>query len=331
MPAVRAALVLTILSLAVPLAAQDRPVPPGEAAARMALPPGFRATLFAGEPDVVQPIAFTFDDRGRLWVVENYSYPKWLATAEGRDRVLIFEDTDGDGHFDKRTIFWDKGANLTGIAVGFGGVWLCATPDLLFIPVRPGEDRPAGPPEVVLDGWNLKPIDHTVMNGLAWGPDGWLYGCHGIQATARVGRPGTPDADRVPINCGVWRYHPTRKVFEAYAHGTTNPWGLDWDDYGELFISNCVLDHLWHVVPGGHYERMHGQDFNPNAYALMKSCCDHRHWAGGPWQGSRGNKPEHTDYGGGHAHAGLAIYLADTFPPEYRNSAFLCNIHGNRV
>ena len=73
-------------------------------------------------------------------------------------------------------------------------------------------------------------------------------------------------------------------MFEAFAHGTTNPWGLDWDDYGELFITNCVIDHLWHVVPGGHYQRMYGQDFNPHAYGLMKSCCDHRHWAGGPWQ-----------------------------------------------
>jgi putative membrane-bound dehydrogenase-like protein len=316
---------------ALSLAAEDRPFPSSEAAARMTLPPGFRATLFAGEPDLVQPIAFTFDDRGRLWVVECYSYPNWTKEKEGKDRVLIFEDTDGDGRFDKRTVFWDKGANLSGIQVGFGGVWLCATPNLLFIPMRAGDDRPAGPPEIVLDGWDLKPLNHTVFNGMEWGPDGWLYGCNGIQTNARVGRPGTPDADRVAINCGVWRYHLTRKVFEAYAHGTTNPWGLDWDDYGELFITNCVIDHLWHVVPGGHYERMHGQDFNPHAYALMKGCCDHLHWAGGPWQESRGNKPAHNDYGGGHAHAGLMIYLGDTFPPEYRNSAFLCNIHGNRV
>src|SRR3954469_8412818 len=96
------ALVLTFSPIILDIAiAGDGPVPPAEAAARVALPPGFRATLLAGEPDVVQPIAFAFDDRGRLWVVENYSYPNWLKTAEGRDRVLIFEDTDGDGRFDK--------------------------------------------------------------------------------------------------------------------------------------------------------------------------------------------------------------------------------------
>jgi putative membrane-bound dehydrogenase-like protein len=333
MTAPRLFITLTSIALLAVLsfAADDRPLPTSEAAARMTLPPGFRATLFAGEPDLVQPIAFTFDDRGRLWVVESYSYPNWTKEKEGRDRVLIFEDTDGDGRFDKRTVFWDKGANLSGIQVGFGGVWLCATPSLIFIPVNAGKDLPAGPPEVVLDGWNLIKNSHTVFNGLDWGPDGWLYGCNGIQCDSHVGRPGTPAADRVTINCGVWRYHPTRKVFEAYAHGTTNPWGLDWDDYGEMFITNCVIDHLWQVVPGGRYERMYGQDFNPHAYALMKSCCDHRHWAGGPWQESRGNKAEHNDFGGGHAHAGCMIYLGDTFPPEYRNSAFLCNIHGNRV
>jgi hypothetical protein len=77
------------------------------------LPDGFRARLFAGEPDVVQPIAFTFDDRGRMWVVECLSYPNWTDKPEGGDRVTIYQDADGDGTFDKRTVFWDKGRNLS--------------------------------------------------------------------------------------------------------------------------------------------------------------------------------------------------------------------------
>src|SRR5436309_11516586 len=166
---------LPIHLLALRAADAPRPLPANEAAQRMTLPAGFRATLFAGEPDVVQPIAMTTDDRGRLWVVECLSYPDWTKEREGTDRVLIFEDTDGDGRFDKRTVFWDKGANLSGIALGFGGVWLCSTPNLLFIPVRDGADRPAGPPEVILDGWNLLQAPHTVFNNVHWGPDGWLY------------------------------------------------------------------------------------------------------------------------------------------------------------
>ena len=89
------------------------PLPAEEAAATMQLPPGFKATLFAAEPDVTQPIAFTFDDRGRLWFVESLSYPTWKADNTGSDRVTILEDTDGDGRHDKRTVFFDRGVNLS--------------------------------------------------------------------------------------------------------------------------------------------------------------------------------------------------------------------------
>jgi putative membrane-bound dehydrogenase-like protein len=316
------------LSAVVP---QDAPVPVKDAAGKVTLPEGFRATLFAGEPDVVQPIAFALDDRGRLWVAECLSYPHWHNDPkDGRDRILIFEDTDGDGKFDKRTVFADKLANVSGLQVGFGGVWVCATPNLLFIPDRDGDDVPDGPPQVLLDGWSLK-AQHNVFNALTWGPDGWLYGCNGILATSYVGTPGTPVDQRVPLNCGVWRYHPVKKHFEVVANGTTNPWGLDFDDYGEMFITNCVIEHLFHVVPGAHFKRMYGEDFNPHLYGLLSGCADHLHWAGGPWQESRGGHGAHSDAGGGHAHAGAMVYLGDNWPARYRNGLFTCNIHGNRV
>ncbi len=322
---------VTVLLLLGSFACADEPFPPKIAPTKMTLPPGFRVSLFAGEPDVVQPIAFTFDDRGRLWVVECLSYPKWTSAREGTDRVVIFEDTDGDGRFDKRTVFYDKGANLSGIAVGFGGVWLCSSPDLIFIPDREGRDRPDGPPVVVLDGWNLKEAGHNIFNDLVWGPDGWLYGCNGIQSNSRVGKPGARDADRVFLNCGVWRYHPIKQIFEVVAHGTTNPWGLDFDDYGQAFITNCVIKHLWHVIPGAHYQRMYGQDANPYSFGLMESCADHIHWGGGKWTESRITTPSHDAAGGGHAHVGAMVYLGDNWPAEYRNGLFTCNLHGNRV
>jgi putative membrane-bound dehydrogenase-like protein len=337
--AILAALALAMLPIA-EIGAQDGPVPPKLAAAKMTLPEGFRATLFAGEPDVKQPIAFAFDDRGRLWVAECYSYPKWLSDPKaGKDRILIFEDTDGDGKFDKRTVFHDKLANVSGIQLGFGGVWVCSTPNLLFIPDKNGDDVPDGPPQVVLDGWDLK-AQHNVFNSLTWGPDGWLYGCNGILSHSKVGAPGTPADQRVAMDCGVWRYHPTKKKYEAVAHGTTNPWGLDFDEYGEMFITNCVIEHMFHVVPGGHYKRMFGNDVNPHTYALMPSICDHIHWGGGNWTDSRSPtassaKPDayraHSEAGGGHAHSGCMIYLGDNWPDRYRGGAFMCNIHGNRI
>lgn len=322
---------IAVVAATLVLASQNKPLPPAEAAATMTLPEGFRATLFAGEPDVVQPIAFTFDDRGRLWVVECFSYPNWVKEGPGRDRIVIFEDKDGDGRFDSRKVFWDKGSNLSGIQIGFGGVWACSAPNFIFIPDRNGDDVPDGPPVVLLDGWDFLKAKHNVYNGLTWGPDGWLYGCNGIQATSYVGKPGTPEAQRIPLNCGVWRYHPTRHIFEPVAWGTTNPWGLDFDEYGQIFVTNCVIHHLWHMIPGAHFHRMYGQDLNPYVYQLMDSCADHLHWVGGRWQDSRGGKGEHDAPGGGHAHVGAMIYLGDNWPDRYRNGLFTCNLHGLRV
>lgn len=306
---------------------QDKPVPPGEAAARFKLPPGFKATLFAGEPDLVQPIAFTFDDRGRMWVVECHSYPNW--DGERKDRVLILEDTDGDGQHDKRTVFLDDGRNLTGIEYGFGGIWLTSVPNLIFVPDADHDDKPDGPPVVKLDGWDLK-ARHNVVNGITWAPDGWLWGLNGILSISSVGKPGTPDDQRMKMNCGVWRYHPLTEKVEAVAHGTTNPWGLDFDEYGEAFITNCVIKHAFHVVPGAHFERMFGQDVNPRTYQLIPSIADHIHWGGGHWTESRSGEA-HDAPGGGHAHSGAMVYLGDNWPEKYRGRLFTCNIHGNRV
>jgi len=310
----------------------ESPLPPDEAVKNLTLPEGFQATLFAGEPDVVQPIAMTFDDRGRLWVVECLSYPDWDRDpkAPGRDRVVIFEDADGDGRFDHRKVFWDQGKNLSGMELGFGGVWLCSTPNLVFVPDADGDDVPDGEPQILLDGWDLN-ARHNVFNGLAWGPDGWLYGCNGILSNSKIGKPGAADAERATINCGVWRYHPTRHVQEAVAHGTTNPWGLDFDELGQMFITNCVIEHLWHVVPGAHFQRMFGQDIDPYSFELMKSCVDHIHWGGGHWTSSRGGQGEHDKPGGGHAHSGAMVYLGDNWPDEYRGGLYTCNIHGTRI
>lgn len=306
---------------------KDKPISPQLALEKITLPPGFKVTLFAGEPNVMQPITFDFDDRGRLWVVENFSYPD--NKRQDSDRVVIFTDKDGDGQFDDRKVFWDKGHRLSGMALGHGGVWLCSVPNLVFIPDANGDDIPDADPIVELDGWSLK-AEHNMVNGLVWGPDGWLYGRHGILNPSLVGRPGTPEKDRVPVSCSIWRYHPTKKKFEVVAHGTTNPWGLDWDENGQPFFSNNVIGHLWHLVPGAHYKRMFGEDFNTQTYELLGSCSDHLHWAGGDWTKSRSGK-EHDVLGGGHSHVGAMIYQGDNWPDEYRNTLMMANTHGNRL
>ena len=182
----------------------------------------------------------------------------------------------------------------------------------------------------MLDGWGTAG-KHNVVNSLTWAPDGWLYGCSGITGPGRVGAPGTPDEQRTAISCGVWRYHPTKKKFEVVLEGTTNPWGIDFDDWGQMFICNTVIGHLWHVIPGMHTQRMSGDDYNKYVYELLPMCADHIHWAGGSWQSSRGGKGAHDAAGGGHSHCGAMIYSGDNWPDSYRNSFFTINTHGNRI
>ncbi len=300
-----------------------------EAATAITAPPGFKITLAAAEPDVVRPISFTIDHRGRLWVVEGRTYPTPAKEGEGKDRILIFEDTNGDGTLDKRKVF-TEGLNLvSGIEVGLGGVWLGAAPYLLYIPIDAENDIPAGPPQKLLDGWGVDDT-HEVLNNLRWGPDGWLYGVHGIFTHSNVGKPGAGDKQRTKINAGVWRYHPTRHEFEVFAEGTSNPWGIDFNEYGHPFITVCVIPHMYHIIQGARYQRQAGEHFNPHTYNDIKTIGDHVHWVGdrGPHAGNF--RSAHA--GGGHAHAGAMIYLGgDTWPKEYHNTVFMNNINGARL
>ena len=311
---------------------------PAEALKAIAVPKGFRVQLAAAEPMVQQPIDMAWDTRGRLWVAECYTYAERETNFEKKlkDRIIILEDTNHDGVFDKRKIFWDGASQLTSIELGFGGVWAACAPNILFLADRNGDDRPDSEPEVILDGFETDKVRHNIVNGLRWGPDGWLYGRHGILGPgSKVGRPGSPEAKRTHIQCGIWRYHPTRKSFEVVCHGTTNPWGHDWDEHGQLFFINTVIGHLWHAVPGARYQRMYGNHFDKHLYELIQQTADHYHFDVGNEKWSDLKKTGMTSgtdaAGGGHAHTGMMIYLGDNWPAEYRGNVFTLNLHGLRM
>jgi putative membrane-bound dehydrogenase-like protein len=312
------------------------PMPAEEVARTMELPKGFKCVVFAAEPDVQQPIAMSWDAKGRLWVAENYTYaenPKRWDT-QLRDRIIILEDKDGDGKHDSRKIFWEGGSYLTSVEIGYGGVWILNNGTLSFIADKNGDDIPDGEPEVLLDGFNVKTIGHNIVNGLRWGPDGWLYGRHGITDTSSVGAPGTPADKRVRMNCAIWRYHPTQKILETVCHGGTNSWGHDWTADGELFFINTVIGHLWHGIPGAYYRRMFGTHLNPHVYEIIEQTADHFHWDNGTekWDTIRKGISNKTDeLGGGHAHVGMLIYQGGLWPKEYQGAVLTCNLHGNRI
>ncbi len=322
---------LFVMTAAVVSAAEQTPapLPPEQAVTAMRVPAGFVATLVAAEPDVVQPISYCFDDRGRLIVAEALNYGEWQPT--GKDRIVILADDDGDGRVDSRKVFFEGFNYITGIEVGFGGVWVMSPPNLYFVPDRDGDDQPDSEPQVLFDDFGYQESRHNLANGFTWGPDGWLYAGHGRTSPSEVGRPGTPAEQRIHCDGGVYRIHPTRLVFENFADGTTNPWGVDFDDFGQCFVSNCVNPHLFHVIQGAHYEPWRNRPSSLYAYDRIPTCADHLHYPSDQPKAMRGETQETLDMGGGHAHCGTLIYLGDNFPPQYRNTALMCNVHGRRI
>jgi putative membrane-bound dehydrogenase-like protein len=307
------------------------PMPPQQSLKALNLPPGFKATLFAAEPDVQNPIGMAWDARGRMWVAENYTYAerKKRFDLSLRDRVIILEDKDGDGVAETRKVFTDDVQMLTSVEVGSEGVYLMCPPQVLFIPDRNHDDIPDGEPEVVLDGFTVaKDNYHNFANGLRFAPDGWLYGRCGHSCPGMLGIPGTPEDQRVPMKGGIWRYHPEKKIVEVLTHGTTNPWGHDWDKDGEMFFINTVTGHLWHLIQGAHL--MDSSKDNPLIYEKLDTIADHYHYdRSGSWTASRGGKA--NSLGGGHAHIGMMIYQAEQWPKEYHDKLFTLNMHGRRA
>jgi putative membrane-bound dehydrogenase-like protein len=311
----------------------EKPISGEEATSKIKLPDGFKANLFASEPMVRNPIALQYDGQGRLWIAENFSYAERGLRLDPnlRDKIVILSDQDHDGKADSSNIFTDQLHNLTGFAIGRGGVWAICPPQLLFIPDSNQDDKPDSPPVVVLDGFNV-PLEnhHNFANGLKFGPDGWLYGRAGGSSPSEVGIPGTPDIKRIPLRGGIWRYHTQTNQFEVLTHGTTNPWGMDWDAHGEMFFVNTVNGHLWHLIPGAHLMRLHTIDPNPLVYQMIDTNADHYHFdTGQGWVASRDGAANHL--GGGHAHQGTLIYQGGRWAESFNGKLLTINFHGRRI
>jgi glucose/arabinose dehydrogenase len=286
--------------------AQDRPPGPPlsavEAIAKMKVPPGFSVELVASEPDLVNPVAMTIDERGRFWITESLEYPR-RQPGKGQDRIKVFEDTDGDGRAEKVTVF-AEGLNIpSGIAVGYGGVWVANSPDILFMQDTDGDGK-ADKTEVVVTGFG-RDDTHELPNSLTWGPDGWLYGLNGVFNASRVKHPGK----EYNFTCALFRIHPRTRDFQLFCEGTSNPWGVAFDGEGSAFISACVIDHLWHLTETGYYLRQGGP--SPPFTWHIGSIVKHRHQKA--------------------AYCGIHYFDSDAYPQEYRERLYMGNIHGNCI
>ncbi len=296
--------------------AQDKP--PNEprdaetAARMMTVPPGFVVDVVAAEPDVVNPVAMAIDEKGRFWITESLEYPR-RSPGPGKDRVKLLEDTDGDGRVDKTSIFLD-GLNIpSGVQVGHGGVWIANAPDLLFVPDADRDGVSDGPPEVVVTGFG-RDDTHELPNSLTWGPDGWLYGLNGVFNHSHVHySKSNPNFDeRHPgwkFTCAMFRIHPRTREFQIFCEGTSNPWGIAFNDEGDAFVSACVIDHLWHFVETGYYHRQ-GGPYPPHTWKI-ESIVKHKHQKA--------------------AYCGITWFDSDAYPEQYRKKLYMGNIHGGCI
>ena len=330
-------------------AAQTACPTPEEARAKMSVPEGYEVRCFAHEPMVQNPVAMTWDHRGRLWVVEAYEYPNGSphpAPFGGeakddqyhplpktgdkipRDRVIILEDSDNNGEADKRTVFVE-GLNLaSAILCGDNGIYIGQQPHLIHFRDDDGDDQPEAW-RVVLTGFGREDT-HELVNSFTWGPDGWLYMTHGVFTNSKVRRPGQPESEGFKFDAGIGRARPMSVVqpsrlksseaagtaapqweFEVFADGTSNPWGCDYDAAGNFFVSACVIDHFFHMAPGGIYVRQGGAPENPYSYELLPSIVKHKHFRA--------------------AYAGVQIYQGGRYPADTHGHAFIGNIHDNAI
>lgn len=311
------------------------PTPPADAVKMFQLQDGFEMQVLAHEPEVAQPIYMSWDARGRLWVVQyrQYPFPAGLKVVKydqylravfdkvpappphgekGLDKITVFEDTDGDGRFDKSKDVI-TGLNIaTAVALGHGGIWVMNPPYLLFYPDANGDDVPDRDPEVRLSGFGLEDT-HSVANSIKFGPDGWLYGANGSTTTGVVSSEVTKNV--AFQGQMIWRYHPVTKIFEIYAEGGGNTFSLEIDKVGRVFSGTNGGRTRGMYYPQGSYGikgwSKHGPLTNPYAFGWFEHM---RH------EGDADRFPQT-----------FLIYEGGQFPKRFEHNIIAGNALHNRV
>jgi putative heme-binding domain-containing protein len=269
------------------------PTPAAEAVKKFKLRSDVAIDLMASEPVVEQPLYVSWDSKGRMWVTmyRQYQFPAGLKIVsydqhlrakfdkvplppprgeKGADKITVFEDTDGDGFFDKHEDVI-TGLNIASAALhGMGRIWVLNPPYLLSYPDADFDAKPDGDPEVELSGFGLEDT-HSVATSLQWGMDGWLYGANGSTTTGNVSSANTKNV-KWEGQC-IWRYHPKKKTFEIYAEGGGNTFSLDFDSKGRVFSGTNGATRGMHYEQGSYGIKgwgKHGPLTNPYAFGWFE-------------------------------------------------------------
>lgn len=270
------------------------PTEPLEAVKKFKMRSDVAVDLMAYEPVVEQPLYVSWDSKGRMWVVQyrQYQFPAGLKIVsydqhlrakfdkvplppprgeKGADKITVFEDTDGDGFFDKHEDVI-TGLNIASAALhGMGRIWVLNPPYLLSYPDADFDAKPdSDTPEVELSGFGLEDT-HSVATSLTWGMDGWLYGANGSTTTGNVSSTNTKNV-KWEGQC-IWRFHPKKKTFEIYAEGGGNTFSLDIDSKGRLFSGTNGATRGMHYEQGSYGIKgwgKHGPLTNPYAFGWFE-------------------------------------------------------------
>ncbi len=268
---------------------------PEEEMAQFILPPGFEITLFASEPDITKPINMAFDAKGRLWVSQSSEYPIEAGQGEGKDRITVLEDTDGDGRADKIQDFVNDLNIPIGIIPVKNGAIGYSIPNLYRFIDSDGDGK-ADQREVLLGEFEHKDT-HGMVNNLFRGFDGWIHASHGFSNSSTV---SGKDGHAVTMTSGnTFRFTMDGSRVEKTTDGRINPFGSDYDEMGYHYSADCHTLPIYQLIWGGNYSQ----------------------W--GKRTPNMGFAPEMMDYGlNSTALSGLVYYTDNQFPEEYRNSFY---------
>jgi putative membrane-bound dehydrogenase-like protein len=278
---------------------------PTDSAKLIQVPPGFAVSLFASEPDIINPIYVGWDHRGRAFVIETIDYPNNLQEGNlGNDRIKICEDTDGDGRADKFTVFADKLSIPTSLVFVNGGVIATNGTDLIFLKDTDGDDV-ADVRQPVMTGFSMRDT-HAGPSNLRYGFDNWIYATIGYS-----GFEGTVGGQSHKFTQGLFRFTPDAQKLEFLQPTTNNTWGLGFTEEFSILGSTANGNPSWvFTLPQERYQafglnqpRTPRADDNPYFYP---SSMDIR------------QVDVHDRYTAG---AGHAFYTARRFPADYQNRA----------
>src|SRR5688572_17587477 len=289
-----------------PIDRMQKPLAPPESMQHLVTPPEFSVSLFAAEPDIIKPLWLAWDERGRLWIAETIDYPNELQPeGQGRDRLKICEDTDGDGRADKFTIFVDKLSIPTSFVFANGGVIVIHSGQTEFFKDTNGDDQ-ADERKVLFSGWGMRDT-HATASNLRYGFDGWIWGTVGYS-----GFQGTVGGKELRFGQGIFRFKPDGSVLEFVRSSNNNTWGLGITE-DNIIIGSTANGNasMYMPIPNRYYEAVNGW-----SASRLETIADSQRFH------PLTDKVRQVDFHGRYtAGSGSAIYTARSFPKEYWNRA----------